>query len=117
MAYTVEQVRDAIRQWAAAGTDGGWPYDEGDFYDEIMWAGKDKAVRLDALNEDAFHVDRVGGSEGEGDHMAVVFRIGDQLFEKTGYYNSWDSNDWEPDYYLEEVEPYEVTVTRYRAKK
>jgi hypothetical protein len=113
MTYTVEQVRDAIQQWAAG--QGSWA-DEETFYEEIMWASKDTGFILDALGADAFHVAREGGSEGEGDHMEVVFRIGDQLFRKTGYYNSWDSNDWEPGYYLDEVEPYEVTVTRYRTK-
>lgn len=112
--YTVEQVRDAIRQWAAVGDDG-WPQDEGDFYDEIMWASADRAYRLDALGEDAFFVAREGGTEGDGDHMEVVFKVGDQLFRKTGYYNSWDSNDWETGYNLDEVEAYEKTVTAYRS--
>ncbi|AVD99359.1 hypothetical protein SEA_BILLNYE_187 [Streptomyces phage BillNye] len=111
MSYTVEQIQDAVRAFDSAGD---W-HSDGEFYDEIMWARKDKAVHLDSLGVDAFHVDRVGGSEGDGDHMEVIFRVGDQLFRKAGYHNSWDSNDWDTDYGLDEVEAFEKTVTDYRA--
>ena len=57
------------------------------------------------------HVDSHGG-EGEGDEAWVVFRVGDQLFMKTGYYTSHYGFEWDGD--LEEVEAYEKTVTDYR---
>ncbi|QBZ72442.1 hypothetical protein SEA_CIRCINUS_188 [Streptomyces phage Circinus] len=110
MKYTVEEIKSAVAAFDAADD---WNRD-GHFYDEIMWSRKGAAVRLDAIEADAFHVDRVGGSEGDGDHMAVIFRVGDQLFRKEGYHNSWDSNDWDTDYGLDEVEAFEKTVTDYR---
>jgi len=107
--YTTEQVQEAVSAFDAKG----W----GEFYQEMLWSSEKHPIHLDLLDEDAFFVDRVGGSEGDGEHMEVVFRIGDQLFRKVGYYNSWDSNDWDTGYGLDEVEPYEVTVTRYREKR
>ena len=59
-------------------------------------------------------VERYGG-EGEGDKLWVVFSVDDQLFRVTGYYSSWDGDNWE-DASLEEVEAYEVMVTKYRKK-
>lgn len=111
MTYTVAQVEDAIRQYER-GAEESYSYD-GDFYENIMW-NRDP-IRLDVLGEEAVMVEREGGSEGDGDYMHVVFKVGDQLFMKEGYYNSWDSNDWDGS--LEEVEPYEVTVTKYRSKQ
>ncbi|AXG66283.1 hypothetical protein SEA_ANNADREAMY_198 [Streptomyces phage Annadreamy] len=84
---------------------------ENDFYEEIGSSG----IELPLLRKTATLEDREGGHEGGGDYMHVVFRIGDQLFRKTGYYNSWDANDWDGE--IEEVEPYEVTVVRYREVK
>jgi hypothetical protein len=104
MTYTIGQVESAIDA-----------FDEGDsdyFYEEIQWTRE--PIFLPELGEEAVKVDSTGGSEGEGDYMDVVFKIGDQLFRKTGFYNSWDSNDWDGS--LEEVEPYEVMVTKYKAK-
>jgi hypothetical protein len=111
MSYTVEEIQEAVRAFDAADD---WNR-EGHFYDEIMWSRQGKPVHLHTLEVDAYHVDRVGGSEGDGDHMEVIFRVGSQLFRKSGYHNSWDSNDWDTGYSLDEVEAFEKTVTDYRA--
>jgi hypothetical protein len=65
-------------------------------------------------------VDQVGG-EGEGDHWHSVFKVSehykpDRYFYIPGYYASYNGTDieWDDIY---EVEPYEKTVTDWRAKK
>lgn len=55
------------------------------------------------------------GGEGMGDERWIVFKVGDRMFRKNGYYSSWDGSSWDGE--LEEVEPREVTVTQYFAKK
>lgn len=53
-----------------------------------------------------------GGGEGHGEYIFCVFKIGDRYFRKTGYYASFDGSNW--DGALEEVKPFEKTVTDYR---
>lgn len=55
------------------------------------------------------------GGEGMGDERWIVFKVGDRYFQKNGFYSSWDGSSWDGE--LEEVEPREVTVTQYFAKK
>lgn len=102
---TVQQVKEAIEQ-----TYEGY---ENDFYDEISYSGK-KGLSLYSLGI-AYHQDSEGGGGGDGEYMHVVFSIGKQFFRKTGTHSSWDGSDWDGE--LEEVEPYEVTVVRYREVK
>jgi hypothetical protein len=58
------------------------------------------------------------GGEGDGAPISKVFRLvevstGDEcLFRCTGTYNSWDESYWDNAVY--QVEPFEVTITRYR---
>lgn len=52
-----------------------------------------------------------GGGEGDGAQKWVVFSVGDQMYRMTGYYSSWDSDEWDGD--LEEVAPKQVEVTQY----
>lgn len=63
-------------------------------------------------------VERVGGGEGEGDHMHIVFRVADShvehFFKKSGYYSSWDSSDWDGAFV--EVHPREKTITVYEER-
>lgn len=54
------------------------------------------------------------GGQGDGAAMGAVIKIGDRYFKRTGYYSSWDSSEY--DSTVEEVEPYEKTVIRYRSK-
>lgn len=62
-----------------------------------------------------------GGGEGEGEYVERVFAVKDEKDEVlhylkiTGYYSSYNGTDWDDKW--EEVEPYEVTVTKYKKKK
>jgi hypothetical protein len=62
-----------------------------------------------------------GGGEGGGDHVERVLSIIDEKDEAiyhlriTGFYSSYNGTDWDDEW--EEVEPYEVTVTKYKKKK
>lgn len=100
--FTASQVEAAI--------DAQFGY-ESEFYEEI----DEEGTFLTQLDAHAYKVAGEGGYEGDGDYMDVVFRVSDQLFRKQGFHNSWDSNDWDGN--LEEVESYEETVVKYRAKK
>ena len=53
---------------------------------------------------------------GDGHERGVVFEHQGtgRFFRKTGWYSSWDSGDWDGD--MEEVEPVQVTITRYKSK-
>lgn len=55
------------------------------------------------------------GGEGQGEQRWVVFSVGDQFFEVSGYYASWDGTTWE-DPSLTEVEPKEVVKIEYVRK-
>jgi hypothetical protein len=54
------------------------------------------------------------GGEGDGATIFLVVECDGRLFEKTGYYSSWDSSQMDGD--LVEVEAYKKEVTRYRRK-
>lgn len=82
------------------------------FWSEIHYGGK---LELTGIGT-AEHVESHGG-EGEGDSAWVVFKVGDQLFEKVGYYASYDGFDWSVYSGLTEVEAYEKTIIAYREKK
>lgn len=61
------------------------------------------------------------GGEGEGDSMWKVFEIknlqNDKIinFRLNAWYDSWNGAEWDGE--LEIVEPYEVTVTRWKGVK
>jgi hypothetical protein len=82
------------------------------FWNEIRYGDN---VELTGIGP-AEHVDSHGG-EGEGDSAWVVFKVGDQLFRKDGYYASYDGFDWSVYSGLTEVEAYEKTVIAYKEKK
>lgn len=59
-------------------------------------------------------VERVHASTDYDDgreERTMVVKIGDRYFQKTGYYDSWDSTTW--DGRLFEVKPVEKTITVY----
>lgn len=85
--------------------------------DDYVW--EEVAYYLDeglTINGETYPVEVVAeytGSEGDWDRDTfVVFKVGDQLFKKTGHYMSHYGNDWEGP--LVEVEPYEHTVEDFR---
>lgn len=54
------------------------------------------------------------GNLGDGHEAWSVLRHNEsgRLFRRSGYYSSWDGGDWDGD--LVEVEPVQVTVTRFK---
>lgn len=95
----IEGDYDAEGEWLE-GYDGGWS--------EFSWAGRD-GVEIPGLGL-AKIVENFGG-EGQGDDRWVVFEVNGRLYEKDGYYASYDGTTWDGDLY--EVKPVEVTVTKY----
>jgi hypothetical protein len=59
-------------------------------------------------------VESDGGHEGDGEYMDVVFKVGERYFRQDGSYDSWNGGEWDGE--VEEVEPRQITVTRYFAK-
>lgn len=51
------------------------------------------------------------GGEGQGDDLWIVFKVGDQLFRKDGYYASYGESDYDGD--LREVRAVVKAVTVY----
>jgi hypothetical protein len=47
------------------------------------------------------------------EQRVMILQIGERFFKKVGYYDSWDSSNWDGD--LTEVRPREKTVTVYEA--
>lgn len=55
------------------------------------------------------------GGEGQGESAGFIVEIADRFFRHKGFYSSWNGTDW--DYHeWEEVLPYKVEVTKYKAK-
>ena len=117
MTYTVEQIRAAVEDQTdeslepfgrnvkySFGTYMVYPVtDWSDIYGEGEILVDGKVVKFQ-------EVESFGG-EGQGDHMHVVFRVGDQLFKKSGYHVSHDGSYWDGP--LEEVKPVKKTVVVY----
>ena len=117
MTYTVEQIRAAVEDQTDESLE---PFGHevktkwGNYMDypvtewsEIYGEGR-MLVDGEVVN---FNVIEQVGGEGQGDHMHVVFQVGDQLFKKSGYHVSHDGSYWDGP--LEEVRPVEKTVTVY----
>lgn len=60
-------------------------------------------------------VETVGGHEGDGEYMSLVFSVTDcgsvRYYRKVGHYSSWDAPEWDGD--LTEVHPVVREVTFY----
>ena len=80
-----------------------------EFRESIMW----KNVSLPSGT--VSHVRSEGGYD-DGYDASTVFALGDQFFEVTGTYTSWDGYDWYGSQIFE-VFPVQVTVTEYRRNK
>jgi hypothetical protein len=66
------------------------------------------------LRAESVNIEKVGGKapcEGGGEDVSVVIKIGDQYFEKLGYYASHYGCEWDGS--LTEVKPVEKTITVY----
>lgn len=97
-----------------------WKDEQGDYYytpqavHEELWSFRDPKS-FDIPSGTVTLIEDHGGGEGDGEERFIVIKVGDQLFQYNGYYSSWDGTEW--DETLRQVEPYEVTVTKYRVKK
>lgn len=78
-----------------------------DLSNEVQWGPKSYEVPGFGT---ATYVDILGAGEGDRE---LIFKIDDRLFSKSGYYSSYDGNEWDGD--LTEVEAYEYTAVGYRA--
>jgi hypothetical protein len=111
---TVEQVQLELDRWKN---------DQGDYYvtpDAVfneLWSYRPEAPlkSFEIPSGTVTLMENQGGGEGDGEERFFVINVGDQLFQYTGYYSSWEGTEWNDN--LIEVEPYEVTVTKYRVKK
>lgn len=101
--YTVEQVDEAIKAKYN-------PYPD-EFYETL----ERREIWLPALDEFAEYVKDYSPSDSGTGEMWMLFKVGDQHFRKYGYYNSWDSNEWDGE--LVRVIPREVTVIKYVDEK
>lgn len=57
------------------------------------------------------------GGEGKGDEYWIVFKINNQYFKVSAYYDSWNGVNWNETASLIEVEPKEVTKIEYIEKE
>lgn len=97
-----------------------------DYFDEIWSNVYDNLYTKAQIERSDFYKDMIlpsgnvyliedFGGEGQGEQRWVVFSVGDQFFEVSGYYASWDGTTWE-DQSLIEVEPKEVVKIEYVRK-
>lgn len=85
-------------------------------WSEIAWEDCDQeTLNIDGEEVKLSLVESDPGGEGHGEYVFLVIKVGDQLFRKEGFYASHHGTDWDGDF--SEVEPKEVTVTKYVRKK
>lgn len=80
---------------------------------DTLWGDQNDSIEYEVEGLPTIRFVDAGGAEGDGAQKWVVFSVGDQMFRMTGYYSSWDSDEWDGD--LEEVRPKQVQVTQYEA--
>jgi hypothetical protein len=111
---TAEQVEAAINNSGNPEGTGEDTYlwDADEWYSEISWSGGkaegEYALNIDGVSYTAEWVEDHGGMD-KGSDRWVVFKVGDQLFKKSGFYASHYGTDWDGP--LVEVKPVEKTVT------
>lgn len=101
--YTVRDIEDAIHAKYSSYSS--------EFFD-MMESRPGKELYLPKLDAFAEFVKmyQPDSDEGSGEQW-ILFRVDGQLFRKYGYYNSWDTPEW--DGRLVEVVAKEVTVIKY----
>lgn len=119
MSYTADQVKEAVSNYEDSEDNfDGWG---SDLYSYIKGEGHYShsdgafAVEVPGIGK-VEYVDDYGG-EGQGDDYWVVFKTVEtgQFWRVDGWYASYDGGELDGELY--EVEPKEVTVTQYEAKK
>jgi hypothetical protein len=104
--YTAAEVEAAIDAGDDAGEFEKW-YDFEDKGSKNILTLRGEEIEVETIADDC-------GGEGHGENVWLVIKVGDQLFEKTGYYASHYGTDWDGDF--TEVHPVEKTITVYEAK-
>lgn len=82
----------------------------GNIFDYLLNEQKD--IDISGMPKLVF-IESVGGYEGAGEDMSVVFKVGDQFFQQDGYFDSWGGDRWDGE--LTEVKPKLVQRTEYEA--
>lgn len=80
------------------------------FY-ESLWAGE--ASQLETLYGTVRSVETSTDYKDGLEERTMIVQVGDRFFKKVGYYNSWESSDWDGS--LIEVKPVTKTVIVYEA--
>lgn len=115
----VDKVTQEIIDWALSNDDFksyySYPGEDAKHLDQVMELFISYGDGIEIPSGTVKHVDEFGG-EDMGSQRWIIFRVGEDYFQVFGYYNSWDGDNWEGAE-LEEVEPFERTVTSYRKKK
>lgn len=90
--------------------------------DEIGWAGlkyedySDDELNLELRGETVpFTVHETYGGSDLGTEAWMIFKVGDQLFRKDGYYSSYGGYDWDGTF--QEVIATPKTITVYEPKR
>jgi len=78
------------------------------FY-QVLWSGD--AIELNTLYGKAKVVERSTDYADGQEERTMVVKIGDRFVKKVGYYDSWDSSDWDGS--ITEVKPVDRIVTVY----
>jgi hypothetical protein len=110
---TAAQVQEELESWNDA--EHGYRNVGSALYDELFCWREGEVKSFDIASGTVTLVENHGGGEGDGEERWIVIKVGDQFFEYSGYYSSWDGTEWDNE--LREVEPYTVEVTKYREKK
>jgi len=97
---TVAQVEAAIEE------------DEDLYWEELEWEFRNKGLTIDGVEYPAQVLDE--NPRGEWDYGTyIVFSVGDQIFRKTGHFQSHYGNDWDGP--LQEVRKAEKTIEVWEA--
>lgn len=114
MSYTAKEVEEKIEAYQESGDyDGDY---SGGIYCDLKDGGyyaEGKSIEVPGLGT-LEYVEDYGG-EGQGDDYWVVFKVGNQLFRKDGWYASYDGGELDGELY--EVEAVQVQRTEYHKKK
>lgn len=111
---TIEELQQIVKDYIAAGEPTEYRDADNLMYHGINWGGGKQPIELaDGIT---FQGISAFGGEGEGDSIGATFKINDRYFSIGGYHASHDGTYpevWE----WTEVEPVEVTETKYFPKK
>jgi hypothetical protein len=92
-----------------------WGNSDWSIYEHLYWFGHGEKPVIEIPSGKVSIKEDVGGPD-EGSTRYVILSVNDQFFKVSGYYASWDGDNWD-NADLEEVFPKEVTVTKYVNKK